>query len=254
MSYVRIVYKHSINMYANTTVFVISQAITQPHTAVGSESMDDSSTALSTMSIRSARLAIFWNVVAIGSRILGASRDTTETYRARAATALRNCFDEGDAMVVQAYMLLGTLETMLGNAAKARRYLHFAETVHAGLRKKKSAAAAVTAAAVTANAATGNADSTGSSSSSSGSSGLMNKVLYTEDDVLETVLCVFGPRIHDANGLDVSTLTEPHKDEHIQCSSNDVVTVSQLAQEGSAIRPIDALRLAVGLKSITHKV
>jgi hypothetical protein len=217
---------------------------------------DSSNTALSTMSIRSARLAIFWNVVAIGSRILGASRDTTETYRARAATALRNCFDEGDVMVVQAYMLLGTLETMLGNAAKARRYLHFAETVHAGLRKKQSAAAAaVTAAAVTANAVTGSADSTGnSSSSSSGSSGLMNRVLYTEDDVLETVLCVFGPRIHDANGLDVSTLTEPHKDEHIQCSSSDVVTVSQLAQEGSAIRPIDALRLAVGLKSITHKV
>lgn len=33
----------------------------------------------------------------------------------------------------QAYMLLGTLETMMGNATKARRYLHFAETVHAGM-------------------------------------------------------------------------------------------------------------------------
>jgi hypothetical protein len=212
--------------------------------------VDESGTALSNLSTRSARLAIFWNVVAIGSRILGASRDTTETYRARAATALRNCFDEGDVMVVQAYMLLGTLETMLGNAAKARRYLHFAETVHAGLRKKNKAAAALTAAAAT----SADSNSSSSSGSNSSSSGLMNRVLYTDDDVLETVLCVFGPRIHDANGLDVSTLTEPHKDEHIQCSSNDVVTVSQLAQEGSAIRPIDALRLAVGLKSITHKV
>ena len=61
---------------------------------------------------RQAKLAVFWGVVAMGSRILGASDESTVRYLGLMRAALRECFDCNDKEVVQAYLLLSTVETM----------------------------------------------------------------------------------------------------------------------------------------------
>lgn len=81
---------------------------------------------------RQAKLAVFWGVVAMGSRILGASDDATARYLGLMRTALRECFDCNDKEVVQAYLLLSTVETMRGNEAAGTRYLDHAHTMHNG--------------------------------------------------------------------------------------------------------------------------
>lgn len=81
---------------------------------------------------RQAKLAVFWGVVAMGSRILGASDDSTLGYLGLMRTALRECFDCNDKEVVQAYLLLSTVETMRGNEAAGKRYLDHAHTMHNG--------------------------------------------------------------------------------------------------------------------------
>ena len=45
---------------------------------------------------RQAKLAVFWGVVAMGSRILGASDDATARYLMLMRTSLRECFDCND--------------------------------------------------------------------------------------------------------------------------------------------------------------
>lgn len=45
---------------------------------------------------RQAKLAVFWGVVAMGSRILGASDESTARYLGLMRTALRECFDCND--------------------------------------------------------------------------------------------------------------------------------------------------------------
>ncbi|KAG5180077.1 hypothetical protein JKP88DRAFT_349667 [Tribonema minus] len=60
-------------------------------------------------------------------------RGMMQAFADRAAAALGACFDEPDVQVVRAYLLLGTLHSMLGNASKAKRYAHFSQTLHAGL-------------------------------------------------------------------------------------------------------------------------
>eukprot|EP00752_Nemacystus_decipiens_P006831 g6133.t1 len=81
---------------------------------------------------RQAKLAVFWGVVAMGSRILGASDEATVRYLGLMRTALRECFDCNDKEVVQAYLLLSTVETMRGNEAAGKRYLDHAHTMHNG--------------------------------------------------------------------------------------------------------------------------
>eukprot|EP00611_Tribonema_gayanum_P028382 TRINITY_DN7286_c0_g1_i1.p1 TRINITY_DN7286_c0_g1~~TRINITY_DN7286_c0_g1_i1.p1 ORF type:complete len:675 (-),score=128.27 TRINITY_DN7286_c0_g1_i1:828-2693(-) len=78
-------------------------------------------------------VAVFWGAVALGSCLTSAPRHMTEAFADRAAAALGACFDEPDVQVVRAYLLLGTLHSMLGNASKAKRYAHFSQTLHAGL-------------------------------------------------------------------------------------------------------------------------
>lgn len=48
---------------------------------------------------RQAKLAVFWGVVAMGSRILGASDEATAKYLTLMRTALRECFDCNDKEV-----------------------------------------------------------------------------------------------------------------------------------------------------------
>lgn len=48
---------------------------------------------------RQAKLAVFWGVVAMGSRILGAEDDATARYLALMRAALRECFDSNDREV-----------------------------------------------------------------------------------------------------------------------------------------------------------
>ena len=48
----------------------------------------------------------------MGSRILGASDESTVRYLGLMRAALRECFDCNDKEVVQAYLLLSTVETM----------------------------------------------------------------------------------------------------------------------------------------------
>ena len=74
-------------------------------------------------------------------------------------------------------------------------------------------------------------------------------MLCDDFDVLDTVLSVFGPRIKDAHDRHTPYDASPN-----ECSTSDVRNVAELAQAGKAIRPFDALRLAVGMKGITHKV
>ncbi|CAM9588704.1 unnamed protein product [Scytosiphon promiscuus] len=81
---------------------------------------------------RQAKLAVFWGVVAMGSRILGASDEATARYLGLMRNALRECFDCNDKEVVQAYLLLSTVETMRGNKAAGKRYLDHAHTMHNG--------------------------------------------------------------------------------------------------------------------------
>eukprot|EP00903_Cladosiphon_okamuranus_P011945 g11219.t1 len=81
---------------------------------------------------RQAKLAVFWGVVAMGSRILGATDDATVRYLGLMRNALRECFDCNDKEVVQAYLLLSTVETMRGNEAAGKRYLDHAHTMHNG--------------------------------------------------------------------------------------------------------------------------
>ncbi|CAM9331304.1 unnamed protein product [Ectocarpus sp. 8 AP-2014] len=81
---------------------------------------------------RQAKLAVFWGVVAMGSRILGAADESTVRYLGLMRSALRECFDCNDKEVVQAYLLLSTVETMRGNEAAGKRYLDHAHTMHNG--------------------------------------------------------------------------------------------------------------------------
>lgn len=48
---------------------------------------------------RQAKLAVFWGVVAMGSRILGANEESTTRYLGLMRTALRECFDCNDKEV-----------------------------------------------------------------------------------------------------------------------------------------------------------
>eukprot|EP00611_Tribonema_gayanum_P001034 TRINITY_DN1077_c0_g1_i4.p1 TRINITY_DN1077_c0_g1~~TRINITY_DN1077_c0_g1_i4.p1 ORF type:complete len:526 (+),score=159.16 TRINITY_DN1077_c0_g1_i4:368-1945(+) len=90
----------------------------------------------------SASAAVFWSTVGLGSFLCGAARAVTERYAAFAARALRACFDEPDTQVVHAYLQLGLLQGMLGHYAKARRYVHFSQTLYAGLQAQGQAGSA----------------------------------------------------------------------------------------------------------------
>ncbi|CAM9805603.1 unnamed protein product [Discosporangium mesarthrocarpum] len=83
---------------------------------------------------KQAKLAVFWGVVAMGSRIMGATDETTARYLELMRAALKECFDSNDKEVVQAYLLLSTVETMRGHEATAMRYLDFAQTMQNALR------------------------------------------------------------------------------------------------------------------------
>lgn len=54
---------------------------------------------------RQAKLAVFWGVVAMGSRILGASDEATAKYLTLMRTALRECFDCNDKEVRVLYTI-----------------------------------------------------------------------------------------------------------------------------------------------------
>ncbi|CAM9303717.1 unnamed protein product [Phaeothamnion confervicola] len=94
----------------------------------------NASSQLELTSRRHARLAVFWGVVALGARIVGAPDAGMQRYLQLMRVSLKECFDSGDREVVQAYLLLSTLESMQGHHAKARRYLNFASTMYSGLK------------------------------------------------------------------------------------------------------------------------
>jgi hypothetical protein len=133
----------------------------------------------------------------------------------------------------QAYMLLGTLETMLGNTLKAKRYLNFAEAIQAGIVRQQKE--------VLENARLGS--SVGPETNDSCSPAV------ADYDVLNTVLRIFSPRTHDVH--DTGTLYSMSSNERTHYNEP---AVSQTAQNGSISRHISALKLAVGMKDITHKV
>ena len=75
------------------------------------------------------RLAVFWGVVAVGSRVLGAESGTTERYVGHMKQALSLSMDASDDLdLVRAFLLLCTLESMRGAAEKSHVYLKFAST------------------------------------------------------------------------------------------------------------------------------
>lgn len=64
--------------------------------AVSSRGLSTASPIKQPESRRQAKLAVFWGVVAMGSRILGANDDSTGRYLGLMRTALRECFDCND--------------------------------------------------------------------------------------------------------------------------------------------------------------
>lgn len=64
--------------------------------AVSSRGLSAASPIKQPESRRQAKLAVFWGVVAMGSRILGANDESTARYLGLMRTALRECFDCND--------------------------------------------------------------------------------------------------------------------------------------------------------------
>lgn len=88
-----------------------------------------------TDAVRCSRLAMFWSVCSVGSRISGYTEAMTEGYKARAADALQYCYDAHIKEVAEALLVLGTVEGMQGNTEMADRYRGFAEMSHLLLRQ-----------------------------------------------------------------------------------------------------------------------
>ncbi|CAM9839278.1 unnamed protein product [Chrysoparadoxa australica] len=82
---------------------------------------------------RHGRIALFWAVVMMGSKILGAPQETVQVYRENTMAALKECFDCQDRDVVQSYVLLSIYESTVGDKARSARYLQFARTMHNSL-------------------------------------------------------------------------------------------------------------------------
>eukprot|EP00611_Tribonema_gayanum_P014321 TRINITY_DN2566_c0_g1_i1.p1 TRINITY_DN2566_c0_g1~~TRINITY_DN2566_c0_g1_i1.p1 ORF type:complete len:646 (+),score=231.25 TRINITY_DN2566_c0_g1_i1:316-2253(+) len=191
-----------------------------PHIPQTGKSLVPANAAPAASKRRSAKLAVFWGVVALGSRILGAPRADVERYRAQVTAALRDCFDEDDPMVVQAYLLLGSLETMLGNCPKARRYMHFAKTVHASLRAKS-----------------------------------VQEQHQAQLEGLETLLQVFGARMCECDAADEGPCTASGANTAVAAAAcSEMLQSIFMARTGQAVKPMDALRLTLGMPNITRKV
>ncbi|KAG5185677.1 hypothetical protein JKP88DRAFT_348237 [Tribonema minus] len=221
----------------------------------------------------SASAAVFWSTVGLGSFLCGAARAVTERYAAfaaralracfdepdtqryaacaaralrpcfdepdtqklaGAARALRACFDEPDTQVVHAYLQLGLLEGMLGHYAKARRYVHFSQTLYAGLQAQGQPGSAW--------------DS-------------------NEGGMLSSLIASFGPRILDTSeseqvppdnpeSLDVPGMALAAKRGKVS-RPFDALRI-MLGVRGKVSRPFDVLRIMLGVAlepaSPTHVV
>lgn len=88
-----------------------------------------------TDAVRCSKLAMFWCVCSIGSRIAGYTEAMTEGYKARAADALQYCYTAHIKEVAEALLILGALEGMQGHTQQADMYRGFAEMSHILLRQ-----------------------------------------------------------------------------------------------------------------------